>query len=78
MTLCRGQIPDSVRESQRHHQAARKGRLATGRSEAWHETVDAGKGAAVGRLWGTLGKVVIAAIMWLVVTAWVIGSIFWA
>ena len=41
--------------------------------KAWHETIDAGKGAAVGRLWGTIGKVAVAVVMWLVVTVAVIA-----
>ncbi len=34
----------------------------------WDEVKVAGKAAAHGRLWGTLGKIVIAAIMWIVAT----------
>lgn len=35
---------------------------------SWRQATDAGKGAAKGRLLGTIGKVAIAAAMWLVVT----------
>jgi len=35
---------------------------------SWNEVKLSGKAAAKGRLWGTVGKVIIAAIMWLIVT----------
>lgn len=34
----------------------------------WHEVKQAGSAAAKGRLWGTVGKVAIAVIMWLIAT----------
>jgi uncharacterized protein YqgC (DUF456 family) len=43
------------------------------RGREFHEARVTGQGAAIGKLWGTLTKVVIAGAMWLVVTV----AVFW-
>jgi len=39
----------------------------------WEPALRGGKGAAIGRFWGALGKLVIAAAMWLIVAV----ALFW-
>ncbi|MEE9212035.1 MAG: DUF456 domain-containing protein [Phycisphaeraceae bacterium] len=43
------------------------------RGRTWPEAQLAGQGAAVGRMWGTMGKVVIAVAMWFVAAV----AVFW-
>jgi len=40
---------------------------------SWREATDAARGAALGRFWGTLGKIVVAAVMWIVAAV----AVFW-